>query len=298
MDLPSKNFRPKYRYLFMMQKWTLLVFLCFLAFNSGCSKTQSLSEGSSSQIPEEQEGGLQTPDDDDSIEPVEKIVKLGTSLYIGDSLSSNTHFANRMVDFLNHPESHCSAFAFNNENQAQAYARPSAAVRHFAETGSNKDWLCQQSTIYRNGTGPNLTGTQICANTSGEAIFENLNNGHKPDTLIIALGTNSLGFSASYITSETKKMLAQIQPHQKCYWILPTYVSSTYRDRIIKTRQAITAALSDYNNICIPIETYSEMGNQNQCSSFYVSDGIHHTNCGSDLWAQASIEKICALENQ
>ncbi len=228
-------------------------------------------------------------------EPAPKL--LGTSLFIGDSLSSNTEFAHSIVDFINSPEDHCEAFQGSTLNQAQSYARPSAAVRHYAELGSNKDWLCEQKTIYRNGTGVNFTGGELCQGTEGETIFDNLLDGHKPQTLIIALGTNSLGFSATYIESETSKMLTSIDSSKECYWILPTYVSSKYRDRIVKTRNAIKAAIENTNSTCIPIDTFEAMRVQTQCSSFYVSDGIHHTNCGSGLWADEAISQICALNS-
>ncbi len=270
----------------------IAVVTTLLACSNEVHETQSQV---ASETPENPEGPNEELDEPIPEEPTPRL--LGSSLFIGDSLSSDTRFAHTMVDFLDNPESHCEAFRENSLNQSYSYARPSAAVRHYAEMGSNKDWLCQQKTIYRNGTGKNLTGSELCAGTLGKTIFENLLAGHKPQTLIIALGTNSLGFSASYIEAETTKMLQSIDTSKVCYWILPTYVSSKYRDRIIKTRNAIKNAIKNSSSSCTPIDTFEAMRVQTHCSSFYVSDGIHHTNCGSGIWAEEAIKQICVLNS-
>ena len=95
------------------------------------------------------------------------------------------------------------------------------------------------------------------------------------------------------IVKETNRLLDQINPQQRCFWIAPTRVSSKYKKKIEKTEAAIKEAINKHSSPCIIIKTYKDLATQKDCSKFNAPDGLHHSSCGSLLWAELAIEKIC-----
>lgn len=214
-------------------------------------------------------------------------------LFVGDSLSSGSAFADILVERFGNWESFCGD-SKSNTTSNNSYALPSASPRHFVErSGSNKDWLCSQKRIYRNSTSLDMTGSQICQNTSGLSVFNKIVNQHKPTTYAMVLGTNSFAFSASYLEARIHEMLDQMSPESRCFWVTPTYVSSKYEKKSQDTTKTIVNALNRHPKKCLAIESFEEMKKQVQCNHFLVSDGIHHTRCGSQLWGEVVTQKIC-----
>lgn len=220
-----------------------------------------------------------------------------TVLMIGDSQSSGTSFAKGLVDFFRNPGKSC-ATAQTKNNGVYSYARVSAAARHWSDvSGSNKDWFCQNSTVYVNGTAAqNTTGSQLCSGITNvsKSVFQKLIDTHKPNTFLIQLGSNSIGFSESYVKGKIKQMLDQMPNNSLCFWVTPTFSSSRYlaakRDIEAWTKEVTQG----YTRIsCHVITSISEMSQQTTCSSFYGSDGLHLTTCGSQLWGQLAAQKIC-----
>ncbi|MCB0378067.1 MAG: SGNH/GDSL hydrolase family protein [Bdellovibrionales bacterium] len=219
-----------------------------------------------------------------------------TILMLGDSLASETRFAYKMVEYLTQAKDFCGQ-AVSYDNLVHFYARPSASPRHFVDSsGTNKDWLCRQKTIYRNGTAANTTGPILCQNTQGVSVFTKLLNKHEPTIVIVELISNSIGFSEAFIKSKVKQTLDQIPDGKLCYWIGPTAVSNKYLAKVRKAERALEEALLEYERLSCPlIKSVDAMLAQTQCEKFNVSDGLHHTNCGSELWAEYVFNNLCQL---
>lgn len=172
-------------------------------------------------------------------------------------------------------------------------------MRHFSsETGTHKDWLCERGTISRNGTGRDVSGANFCNDLNRVdqrygAVMAELNDEVDSDTVIIALGFSSRGFSESFIRSETVMLLSHLKRGQKCYWIAPTATTSEHDARMEKVLRGLRAGIRESKFPCELIETRSEMSRQTSCTSFNSSDGLYPSDCGSSLWADTVIDKIC-----
>ncbi len=215
-------------------------------------------------------------------------------LLIGDSLASNTAFSQTLITAFQQFKKNCQGINFEYE-QITSFALPSSSPRHFvARSGSNKDWLCRQKRIYHNGTKTDQTGQTFCSGIGSKSPLEKLIEEETPTDLVIALGTNSLAFNGDYIVEKVTDMLSQLPEGSRCFWVAPTYVSQKYHSKIAKVEAALTEALDTHTLTCQLVKTFDEMKKQTQCSRFYVSDGIHHTSCGSQLWGETVFDKICA----
>lgn len=215
------------------------------------------------------------------------------ALFVGDSLSSGSRFGFLMVEFLRNPGQFCSTDN-GARNLVKAYARPSAATRHWrARSGSSKKWLCKQKKIYVNGTASRDTsGRELCRASGEQSVFEKLLGIQKPNVVMIALGANSLGFSDRFVTKEIRGMLAQIPRNTLCFWITPPLASAKYLPQIKRMELLTRDAVGDR---CLHVPTVAELTGQTVCERFNARDGIHHTACGSRLWGQTVIDKICDL---
>ncbi|HAA58496.1 MAG TPA: hypothetical protein DCE42_27285 [Myxococcales bacterium] len=221
-------------------------------------------------------------------------------LFIGDSQSSGSKFAYKIVDYLKQPAGHCTT-AKSSNNKVASYAKPSSACRHWAErSGSSKNWLCGASTVYTNGTASsNTTGAALCSGitSSSKSIFEKRVEVHKPNAFVVALGDNSLGFSSTYVKNKVNDMLNQMPAGSLCFWIAPTVGATKYMTKKRNMEGWIRDAINSNTHVkCHLITTISELSSQSTCSSFNVSDGLHMTSCGSELWATTAIKKMCALQ--
>ncbi len=216
-------------------------------------------------------------------------------LIVGDSLSSNTLFSHTLIDEFSEFAKHCPGVT-TEYKKISSFALPSSSPRHMiADSGSHRDWLCQQKRIYRNNTAPDISGEQFCRSIGQRSAFEKLVDEDNPTDVIIALGTNSLAFSGDFIVARVNDMLSQLPEKARCFWVGPTYVSAKYQNKLKKVEAAIIEALDSSPIACQYIATYEAMKNQTQCSRFYVNDGIHHTRCGSELWAEDVFSKVCSV---
>jgi lysophospholipase L1-like esterase len=218
------------------------------------------------------------------------------TLIIGDSLSSGTRFGLKMADFFERPQSYCKNVK-DTYQATNSYARPSSATRHWiATSGTNKNWLCKQKTIYVNGTSSrNTSGAALCGAAKGTSVFASLVKKHKANAYFIALGTNSLGMGKASVQNRIKELLAQVPKGSLCFWTPTTLTSSKYIKKARNVEAWTRQALSESSRSCYLIPTIDSVTKRKSCSKFYVGDGIHHTKCGSDLWAQTVIDKICGL---
>ncbi len=220
-----------------------------------------------------------------------------TFLYIGDSQSSGSPFAKLIVDALRNPATYCSN-PNTKGNTVFSYAKVSSASRHWSElSGSSKSWLCRATKVYTNGTASsNTTGSKLCAGiiSQSTSVFQKLIANHKPNAFFIQLGGNSSGFSETYVKSRIKRMLSQMPPKSLCFWVTPSYGKKglTQRRNIEKWTKE---TLAQYTRIqCSVLTSIDEMSKQTTCNPFNTSDGVHMTNCGSKLWGQHIIQKICS----
>ncbi|MCB9640970.1 MAG: hypothetical protein H6727_18890 [Myxococcales bacterium] len=223
-----------------------------------------------------------------------------TALYIGDSQSSGTKFAQAIVAYLRNPGDYCSN-PKTQGNTVFSYAKVSSASRHWSEqSGSSKDWLCGATLVYTNGTAAqNTDGTALCAGITNttKSIFERRIEVHKPNTFFIQLGGNSMGFAESYVKSRIQRMLDQMPQGSLCFWVTPSFSSSTYLAKRRDIERWTREVLQSYTRIqCDILTSIDEISMQTACPSFNTSDGIHMTSCGSQLWGQVIISKLCALQ--
>lgn len=222
-----------------------------------------------------------------------------TALYIGDSQSSGTNFAKLIVDYLRNPSNHCSNTQTKN-NTVFSYAKVSSASRHWSElSGSSKNWLCGASKVYTNGTASsNTTGSKLCSGITNQSksIFQKLVAQHQPTTFLIQLGGNSMGFSETYVKGRIKRMLDQMPAGSTCFWVTPSFSSSKYINQRRNVEKWTKDTLKGYTRLtCHVLTSIDEVSRQTTCSSFNSSDGLHMTSCGSRLWGQIIIQKLCAL---
>lgn len=222
-----------------------------------------------------------------------------TFLYIGASQSSGTNLSKVLIEYFRDPGKYCNAKTQNNK--VYSYTRPSSAARHWsARTGSNKDWLCRQTRIWTNGTASSdTTGPKLCAGITqrSRSPFEGLIDRHMPDTFLIQLGDNSLGFSETYVKDKIKALLDQVPSGSVCMWVTPTYgVGTDLQTKKKRMEGWIRDALKAYTRLtCHLLTSYTEMSMQTTCQPFNVSDGLHLTSCGARLMGEALRKKICAL---
>lgn len=219
-------------------------------------------------------------------------------LMVGDSQSSGTSFAKVMVSFFRAPKTVCSTAQTSN-NQVFSYAKVSSAARHWSETkGSSKNWLCRATRIYTNGTtSTHTTGVHVCKGILNQtrSIFEALVALHQPDVFLIQLGGNSAGFSESYVKSRTLRLLNQIPAGRTCFWIAPTHTAAHLKANRVQVVRWIRDTLQRATHVhCTLLESMEDMAKQTSCSSFNVSDGLHMTRCGSDLWGRFTRNQLCS----
>lgn len=220
-------------------------------------------------------------------------------LMIGDSQSSGSKFAQVMVNFLREPQKTCAS-AKTMANVVYSYAKVSSAARHWsAVSGTNKDWMCNGNTIYTNGTAAqNTSGQQLCSdiiNTSS-SLFQKLIALHKANAFLIQLGANSIGFSESYVKSRVIDMLDQMPAGSLCFWVAPVY-GTTYTSQKKSIETWLREVLVSYNRVtCELLTSFDEMSVQTTCTPFNTSDGLHLTNCGSQLWGELIRSKICNIK--
>ncbi len=216
-------------------------------------------------------------------------------LLVGDSLSSNTDFSYKMIQGFTDFKKNCAA-GKTDYKAVSAFALPSASPRHFAApSGSNKAWLCRQKKIYRGGTADDLSGATFCKDIQNLSPFEKLVDEEQPTDIVIALGTNSLAFNSDFVVAQVTDLLEQLPEFSRCFWVAPTFVSRKYQSQVKKVELAIQEALDTSAVSCKMISTFEAMKNQTQCQNFNGSDGIHHTHCGSQLWAEKVFDDICSL---
>ena len=220
-----------------------------------------------------------------------------TILYIGDSQSSGSKLASHLVSFLREPRHYCAS-AKTGGNKVYSYAKVSAAARHWGDkTGSSKSWLCQATKVYVNGTASsNTTGAKLCAGITNQSrsIFQRLIALHQPDTFIIQLGANSMGFSETYVKRKIKAMLDQIPSNSLCFWVAPCYGSQKYLAKKRAIEKWLKETFLNYSRLqCHIITSINEMSKQTTCHPFNAGDGLHMTYCGSLLWGQLVSRKIC-----
>ena len=223
-----------------------------------------------------------------------------TVLYIGDSQSSGTKFAQTMIDALRNPAKYCPQPRSQN-NTVFSYTLVSSAARHWSElSGSSKDWLCAAALIYTNGTAPkNTDGPTICAGITNQSksVFQRRIEVHKPNAFLIQLGANSIGFSESYVKSRIQRMLDQMPQSSLCFWVTPTYSpTSQLQNRRDMERWTREVFQQNTRVLCHILPSIDEISKQTTCNPFHTSDGIHMTTCGSQLWAQVILSKLCPLQ--
>lgn len=115
----------------------------------------------------------------------------------------------------------------------------------------------------------------------------------QPNHVIFALGTHAKQQSNDFIVNRVTEMLTSLSSDTKCYWVTPTYVSNHHSRRVRRIEKAIIEALDSSSTPCQVISTYDSMKSQQDCASFLKADGIHHTRCGSSLWAEEVFSQIC-----
>lgn len=215
-------------------------------------------------------------------------------LYLGDSQSSLTPFSRTLNDFFSNLNAQCAQTPLT-VSELRYYALPSSSPRHWgAVTGTDKNWLCSRSSVYTNQSpDEKIPGTSLCLDSEGVSVFQKLVRTSNPLLLVLQFGDNSLAFGKDFVVEKIHTLLAELKPEDLCFWISPTWGSQRYVEQKRRMQTWIDEAIQLSGKSCTNIHSLEALSEQSHCPSFYVSDGIHLTQCGSELWGRYITDQLC-----